>query len=201
MALPDVKALSSGNAFTNGLERRRLDLLALRRGYQSEEEKLRAAILSQFPKISIGFTHAGDTSNVITTGFGVTIDLPLFDRNQGAISVENATRTKLYDEYVARLFEAWGEISRAIADMSSLQRQIDADEASVPILQNVVDSYRRALLQGNADVLTYYNARTDLIARRMELFDLKRQLADLDVALEIAAGEYLGGTKNGEGKP
>jgi outer membrane protein TolC len=85
--------------------------------------------------------------------------------------------------------------------MRSLQRQIDAAERSVPILQNVVDSYRRALLQGNADVLTYYNARADLIARRMELFDLKRQLTDLDVALEIAAGEYLGGTKNGEGKP
>jgi outer membrane protein TolC len=68
-------------------------------------------------------------------------------------------------------------------------------------LQNVVDSYRRALLQGNADVLTYYNARADLIARRMEVFDLKRQLADLDVALEIAAGEYLSGTNIGGAAP
>jgi outer membrane protein, heavy metal efflux system len=195
VAPPDVKTLPAAAALTEGLEERRLDLLALRSGYQSEEETLRAAILSQFPKISIGFAHAGDTTNVITTGFGVTIDLPLFDRNQGSIAVENATRTKLYDEYVARLFEARGDIARAIADMKSLQRQIDAAQASVPILQNVVDSYRRALLQGNADVLTYYNARGDLITRRMEIFDLKRQLTDLDVALEIAAGESLGSSQ------
>ena len=195
IAAPDVKAVPAATALTEGLEERRLDLLALRSGYQSEEEKLRAAVLSQFPKISIGFAHAGDTTNVITTGFGVTIDLPLFDRNQGAIAVENATRTKLFDEYVARLFEARGDIARAIADMKSLQRQIDAAQASVPILQNVVDSYRRALLQGNADVLTYYNARGDLITRRMEIFDLKRQLTDLHVALEIAAGESLGGSQ------
>jgi outer membrane protein TolC len=191
IAPPDVKALPAAAALTEGLEERRLDLLALRSGYRSEEETLRAAILSQFPKISIGFAHAGDTSNVITTGFGVTIDLPLFDRNQGTIAVEDATRTKLFDEYVARLFDAHGEIARAVSDMGGLRRQIDAAETSIPILQNVVDSYRRALLQGNADVLTYYNARADLVMRRMEIFDLKRQLADLDVALEIAAGEYL----------
>ena len=191
IAPPEVKALPAAAALTEGLEERRLDLLALRNGYRSEEEQLRAAVLSQFPKISIGFAHAGDTSHVITTGFGVTIDLPLFDRNQGEIAVEGATRAKLFDEYVARLFEARSEIARAVSDMRALQRQIDAAAASIPILQNVVDSYRRALLQGNADVLTYYNARADLIARRMEIFDLKRQLADLEAALEIAAGEYL----------
>ena len=59
------------------------------------------------------------------------------------------------------------------------------------MLQDVVDSSRTALLQGNADVLTYYNARSDLTNTRLELIDLKRQLADMGVALEIAAGRYL----------
>ena len=48
-----------------------------------------------------------------------------------------------------------------------------------------------ALSQGNADVLTYYNSRNDLTAKRLELSDLKRQLADMHVALEIASGRYL----------
>ena len=61
-------------------------------GYRGQEVRLRAGILQQFPKINIGFLRAGDNTNVITTGFGVTIDLPLFDRNQGAIAVEDATR-------------------------------------------------------------------------------------------------------------
>src|SRR5690242_4735532 len=186
-----VAKLPSAAELIDGLEGRRLDLLALKSGYQAEEEKLRAAVLAQFPKINIGFTHARDTTDVITTGFGITIDLPLFDRNQGEIAVEDATRTKLFDEYVARLFEARAEVGRLVATMGALQKQIDAAQQSIPVLQNVVDSYHAALLQGNADVLTYYNGRSDLTNKRLELLDLKRQLADASVALEIAAGRYL----------
>jgi len=191
-AVPSVTALPPASQLIEGIEQRRLDLLALKHGYEGQEQRLRAAILSQFPKISIGFQRARDNTDVITTGFGVTIDLPLFDRNQGAIAVENATRTKLFDEYVARLFETRGQVGRLIADMSSLQRQIEATEGSIPVLQNLVDSYRLALLQHNADAVTYYNARGDLIAKRLELVDLERQYADMHVALEIASGRYLG---------
>jgi len=183
--------LPAGAELIDGIEERRLDLLALKSGYQGQEERLRGAVLAQFPKINIGFAHARDNTDVISTGFGITIDLPLFDRNQGAIAVEDATRTKLFDEYAARLFEARGEVARLVADMGALQKQVEASQQSIPVLQNVVDSYRAALLQGNADVLTYYNARSDLTNKRLELLDLKRQLADMDVALEIAAGRYL----------
>ena len=191
IASPELNALPSIEALTAGLEGQRLDLLALKSGYESEEQRLRAAILNQFPKINIGFARARDNSDVVSTGFGITIDLPLFDRNQGVIAVENATRTKLFDEYVARLFEARGDIARIVADMTSLQRQIEASEMAISTLENLVESYREALLQGNADVLTYYNARADLITRRTELIDFKRQLADMHVALEIAAGRYF----------
>jgi outer membrane protein TolC len=185
------KSLPAAALLIEGIEDRRLDLLALKHGYQGQEERLRAAILAQFPKINIGFSHAGDNTNVITTGFGVTIDLPLFDRNQGVISVEAATRSKLFDEYVARLFESRGEVARLLANINSLERQVEAAENSLPILTNVVESYSMALSQGNADVLTYYNARNDLTAKRLELIDLKRQLADMHVALEIASGRYM----------
>ena len=63
-------------------------------------------MLGQFPKVSLGFNRANDTSNVHTFGFGVTVDLPIFDHNQGAIATAKATRQQLYDEYVDRLFTA-----------------------------------------------------------------------------------------------
>jgi outer membrane protein TolC len=71
----------------------------------------------------------------------------------------------------------------------------------IPTLENVTESYRRALLQGNADVLIYYNARAELTTKQMELLDLKRQLADMYVALEIATGRYLGPAENKEANP
>jgi outer membrane protein, heavy metal efflux system len=188
---PEPQLLPPAAELVRGLERSRLDLLALKQGYQSQEQRLRSAVLAQFPKIGLGFSRAGDTSNIVTTGFGITIDLPLFDRNQGAIAIEKTTRAKLFDEYVARLFEARGEVARLLANIRSLQSQSEAAESAIPTLQKVTESYREALRQGNADILTYYNARAELVSKQMELLDLKRQLADMHVALEIAAGRYL----------
>ena len=59
---------------------------------------MRAAVLAQFPRVNIGFSQLRDTTNVVTSGFGVTIDLPVFDRNQGHIAIERATRKQLFDE-------------------------------------------------------------------------------------------------------
>jgi hypothetical protein len=91
ISLPSRLELPSERALLTGLEERRLDLVALRRGYESQDQTLRAAVLAQFPRITLGFHQASDTTNVHTTGFGVTIDLPIFDRNQGHIAIEQAT--------------------------------------------------------------------------------------------------------------
>src|SRR5881396_736178 len=89
----------------NHVESRRLDLLGLRQGYESQDATVRAAILAQFPRISLAFVKASDTTNVHTSGFNVAIDVPIFDRNQGVIATERATRQRLLDEYHQRLFE------------------------------------------------------------------------------------------------
>jgi outer membrane protein TolC len=83
VGLPSDLPLPSEGELVANLENRRLDLVGLRQGYQSQEQTVRAAVLAQFPKVGLGFSHGSDTTNVHTTGFGITIDLPVFDRNQG----------------------------------------------------------------------------------------------------------------------
>jgi len=191
VVLPSTVRLPSEQQLMEAVEDRRLDLLALKRGYESQEETLRAAVLAQFPKINLGFNRASDTSNVDTTGFGVSIDLPIFDRNQGGIATEQATRQKLYDEYLNRLFEARSQIAMSLADIRSLMEQIAAAESAIPVLETLVSTYRDALEQGNADVLSYYTAVGNLAQRRLDLLKLKQQLVQNRIALEIAAGQYL----------
>ena len=53
-----------------------------------------------------------------------------------------------------------------------------------------MDTYRLALDQGQADVLSYYTAWNDLTAKRLEVVTFKQQLAETQIALEIAAGVY-----------
>jgi outer membrane protein TolC len=178
-----------------GLESRRLDLLGLKQGYDSQDASLRAAILAQFPKISLGFNRAGDTSNVQTLGFGVTVDIPIFDRNQGNIATARATRQKLFDEYADRLFQARSDVATALSDIRHLNHQIAIGEKLVPTLQRLVDTAKSALDEGNADVISYYQTRFNLILRQIEVLKLKQQLIEARIALEIASGRYLPDSK------
>jgi cobalt-zinc-cadmium efflux system outer membrane protein len=188
--LPSLVELPSAATLLEGLEQRRLDLLALRRGYDSQEEAVRAAILEQFPRISIGPTISRDTDNVRTTGFGLNIQLPIFNRNQGRIARERATRQKLFDEYVNRVFEARSDIRLVLSGMRFTNEQIAAAQEAETDLARLVESYRAALAGGRTDALIYYGAWNDLVSARMKVVALKGQFAQALVALELATGFY-----------
>jgi outer membrane protein, heavy metal efflux system len=173
------------------IESRRLDLLGLRQGYESQDATVRAAILAQFPKMSVALVRATDTGNVQTSGFNIAVDVPIFDRNQGVIAIERATRQRLLDEYHQRVFEAHSDVAVAIADIRSLDRQIAAAEEALPLLEKLVASAQTAIEQRNADVLSYYTARSNLLQKRIQLIKLQEQLLEAHTALEIASGRYL----------
>ena len=189
--LPSKLETPPADELLNGLQDRRLDLLALQRGYTSEEENLRAAVLQQFPKINIGGTRAEDNTGVHTWGIAATVDLPIFDQYQGPIRTEQATRQKLFDEFVSRVFQARSDIAMLLADIDSLTRQITAATNALPSLRQLVQTYQTAVNQGNADVLSYYTAQNDLAQKEISLLKLKQQLVDSRVALEIASGRDL----------
>jgi len=188
--LPSRVVLPKATALLDGLEQRRLDLLALRRGYDSQEAAVRAAVLEQFPRIIIGPTINRDTDHVRTTGFGINIELPIFNRNQGKIAIERATRQKLFDEYVNRVFETRSDIELVESGIHFLNEQIAAAQASEADFRRVEENYRRALAEGRTDALIYYSAWKDFIAAQTKVFDLEGQLAKAKVALELATGFY-----------
>jgi len=190
IALPDHLALPTQADILADLENRRLDLAALRLGYESQEAAVHAAILGQFPKINIGLTSARDTGDVISVGFGISVDLPLFDHNQAAIARERATRQTLFDEYVARIFEARSQVASLLDNARGLELQLQISAEAERGLQALVETYRLALARGQVDVLSYNQALSDWTAKRMELIALRQQLAQTGIALEITAGAY-----------
>ena len=191
LTLPTRLAPPSQRELSDNVESRRLDLLGLRQGLESQDATVRAAILAQFPKMSVAFVKASDTTNVHTTGFNVAVDVPIFDRNQGNIAAERATRQRLRDEYNQRVFEARSDIAGAIADIHLLGRQIAAAEEALPLLEKLVASAQTAVEQHNADVLSYYTARSNLLQKRIQLIKLQEQLLEANTGLEIASGRYL----------
>jgi outer membrane protein TolC len=173
------------------IEDHRVDLLALKQGYDSQEQKLVVACLDQFPRINLGFNRDRDNTGVRSWGLGVSIDIPVFDHNQGSIAAEKATRQQLRDEFISRVFDARADIASAIADISTLNMQIKDAEAALPSLKKLVEVYRDAVDHGNVDVLSYYVAWNNLTQKNLDLLKLQQQLADNRIALELATGQYL----------
>jgi outer membrane protein TolC len=188
---PVWHTLPAAAQFLEHLEARRLDLVALKMGYASQEAQVRAAIKAQFPRIHIGLAEARDTENVITTGFSVSLDLPFFDRNQGRIALERATRQELFDDYIARLFEARAAVFRLRTEIDAVTAQVGALEAALPTLEHLVQTYATAVQEGNADLLSYYDVRNTLATQRIDILQRRQMLNDLGIALEIATGQYV----------
>ncbi|MGH7181155.1 MAG: TolC family protein [Nitrospiraceae bacterium] len=176
--------------FLEGLEDRRLDLVALRQGYASQEATVRAAILSQFSNITIGFYDVRDLGNFYRPGPQFSTDLPIFNRNQGNIAIERATRQKLLDEYTNRVFQTRNDIARLLVTITWLNDQVATAQAGKPILQKLVVTLREALRQGQATVVLYYNALINLTAVQIQILTYQQQLIDTRITLELETGYY-----------
>jgi outer membrane protein TolC len=170
------------------LPQRRPDLRALVAGYTAQDQRYRAALLAQFPALNVGLTRSRDNSNVYSSSLGITLSLPLLNRNRGNIAIAQATRQKLYDEYQVRVRTARNEI-RTILDQQRLDReqlgQIDTALAQLePIIQRSDMAVRSELI----DALAYANARAALLAKQVERINLQQQIAEQRVALQTLLG-------------
>ena len=177
-----------------GLERRlnqRPDLQALQAGYRSQEEKFRGAVLAQFPALNVGLTRARDTSGLYTIGFGLTLSLPIFNRNRGNIAIEDATREKLFDEYQNRLNSAYGEVAVALENLSLLSDQIQRVLQALAELGDVAGRAEAAYRTGNFAAADYARLHIALLDKRIEAISLQEALMEQQIALETLLGPDL----------
>lgn len=176
------------------LPQRRPDLLALRAGYDAQEEKLRQAVLKQFPAISVGFNYAVDTSHIATRGYSVSLTLPLFDRGRGAIAVESATRQRLFDEYQSRLAATRSDIDQIRNDLPVIERQQQQAEQDARQLRQNQEAASRAFRAGMLDWNAYLTITTAALTRRIESVQLALTLNEQRSALQTLLGYELPGS-------
>lgn len=172
------------------MARRRPDLLALEAGYRSQNEKLREAILAQFPAITIGFTRARDNSNIRSTGFTVGLSLPLFDGNRGNIAIERATRQQLHDEYSARLLADRNDVQRLAADLASGRSQRAALAAHAKELAKARHAASTNYAAGRLDWPTYLAIRANSLAADTTLLKLEQSTHETAIALDALVGNW-----------
>jgi len=171
-----------------GLADHRPDLVALQLGYAAQEQAVRAAILAQFPVLSIGPSYASDPGNVRSLGPQLTLDLPLFDRNQGNIARERATRAQLHAEFEARLLAAQSAVAALLADRELLQRQLVARQAVLAEVEPTAQRAQSAWERRDIDERTYVELVTTANAKHQEVLALELTVLEQQVAIATLAG-------------
>ncbi len=185
--VPPVPASAVQRAIAT-LPGRRPDLIALRYGYTQAEQKLRAAIWSQFLPISVGAAGGRDTTGVVSAGPQVSLTLPLFNRNRPAIAAAKATRAALHAQYIASLTSATAGAEALTQDIALLRGQVRAADAAAAQAQSAAADAQRAFAAGALDA----RAETDLItaagARTREAIALRAQLQTAELSLATLLG-------------
>jgi len=173
------------------LPQRRPDLIALQLGYRSQEANLRAAVLGQFPALALGPNYGNDTGRVRTLGPSVTLSLPLFNRNRGAIAIQSATREQLRAEYAARLATATGGARALLANLATLERQLAAARGGLGEAERLAAGAERTLRAGLLDELSYVQLITARLEKERQVIGLEQQVLDTRVALATLLGAGL----------
>ncbi len=186
--LPSDAALDAALA---ALPSRRPDLIALEAGYAAQEQKLRAAVLNQFPNLQVGFNRARDTSEIYTSGFQINFSLPVFNRNRGNIAIETATRRRLADEYAARLNAACADVAHLRADTALAAAQLARSEAALPALDAAATRARDAYATHAITMQQMNDAASAALARHIDAATQREALAEQRIGLQALLGSAL----------
>jgi outer membrane protein TolC len=165
----------------------------LRAAYRSQEERFRGAVLAQFPALNVGLTRARDTSGLYTLGFGLSLSLPIFNANRGNIAIADATRSKLYDEYQARLDAAHGDVDTALANIDLLRRQVRLTRAGATLLARANLRADAAFRAGDMSASIHERLRIALLDKKTEAINLEEALMEQRIALQTLLGPDLPG--------
>ncbi|KJV25307.1 TolC family protein [Luteibacter yeojuensis] len=188
--LPGVVPLDEGAArkAIDTLPAHRPDLVALAMGYDAGDARFRAAILTQFPALSVGYAGSRDNSRVTNGGPEVTLDLPVFDHGTAQASAAGATRQRLHDEYSQRIADARDEALALVAANRVAEGQLARmDDDTLAPAPNA-DGAARAFARGDLDRTAY----TDMVVatRSRQIARLRTELAirEQRIGLETLLG-------------
>jgi cobalt-zinc-cadmium efflux system outer membrane protein len=191
-ALPPIDELLAS------AESNRADLRALQDIERAARARIELARAEAWPNLRVG-VFAGREANVDTlVGAGISIPLPVFQRNQGAIAEAEATTIRVAAERDAVRLSAVREVVTAYerhkagtASLSSLQQRVlGTTEENLELLRKAFEAGKTGW--------------TDVLVMRRALFDARRALVETSVLvrrarvrIDIAAGRMplpAGGT-------
>jgi outer membrane protein TolC len=142
----------------------RSDILGALAEYEASQAALRLEIAKQYPDISLGPGYQLDQTDSKWT-LGLSIELPIFNRNKGPIAEAMAAREESAARFLALQSRVLGELDAAIEDCRAAVKKSQAAD----------------------DLLTHLTAQERVAQAQRDLGEISRPL-HLGMAIELNAG-------------
>jgi outer membrane protein, heavy metal efflux system len=157
------------------------------------EAVLRLEKSKRIPDLTIG-AGARNVKDADETGalVGLSIPLPVFDRNQGNIAAAQTRVFKARRETMAaridvnsQLLETYGDLVVASQKLEALQKQI------LPAAQEVYADTNTGYVSGEFDLLSVLDSQRTLFATRLEIVNAQADFQKAKVRIEVLIGRSL----------
>jgi len=163
----------------------RSDLLAALADYASAEDELHLEIAKQYPDLHLSPGYQYDQGDN-KWSVGLTLELPLLDRNRGPIAAAEAKRKVAAAKFVERQLQVINDVDRAVADYQVAEEQLktaDALYAAGELQQRFAAAQLKA---GAADALDAQNAEMEFASASLTRLESQARFQAALGALEDA---------------
>ncbi|MBS0537833.1 MAG: TolC family protein [Proteobacteria bacterium] len=163
----------------------RADVLGALAEYEAAQAALRLEVAKQYPDLNIGPGYTYDQGDNLYT-LGISLELPIFNQNQGPISQAEARRRETAAQFIALQARIIGDIDRATASFrASLTTLATADVLRQSQLRQQ-QQINRAFRLGEVDRLATLTAELEVVIVESSRFDAVVQQREALASLEDA---------------
>lgn len=192
--LPDFGVPSvTEDEFVERALARRSDLPALARDRAAAEADVALAGSQVVPDVSMGASYATDSlDSGKTVLFGLSIPIPVLNRNQGgrAVAAAALSRAEISEATARREAERGARAAFRIYGLAG-EAVRGFDREVVDKLKENLDLARESVRTGKIGLLLFNSVRRDLVDTRLAYLDALSELVEARAALELAAGGSL----------
>ena len=199
-----------GPRFRREALERRPDILSALAEYAAAQSTLQLEIAKQYPDVHLGPGYEYDQGEN-KWALGLSVELPVRNRNQGPIAEAQAKREEAAARFTALQAQVIAEIDRALTAHQASQEQLASVDSLLRTQQRYADSVQALFTAGSADRAELVTAQLELataqLTRLDALFKVQQALGQVEDALQDSIHRIprsafeLGRTDPGDSKP
>jgi outer membrane protein TolC len=178
------KELTSAEARRQAL-RGRADVLSALAEYAASQAALQLEIAKQYPDVHLNPGYQFDQGQHKWT-LGISVELPVFNQNQGPIAETKAKREEAAAKFLAVQSKAIADIDRALAGRAAAMEQMTRQAELTRLAHEQSAAAENQFNVGASDKLEFAGAKLEAIANELAYLDAQIQAQQAQGQLEDA---------------